>query len=287
MKSLTGLFHHLFVPKDKNNYRAKSLHIDFLTIYLIAILLFTFAVKNSNSTNILGYATDMSTSKLLELTNRERAQQNLPILVLNDKLSEAAALKAHDMFKKNYWAHYTPEGKTPWDFITAANYNYEYAGENLAKNFLYTDGVISAWMKSKSHRDNILRKEYTEVGFAVMNGVLNGEQTTLIVQMLGKPSTTLTSPQEKNVHLSEKPVAQSNNSFVLSQNTTPSLFHSPNILLFTIMGFITFLLLALIFDLYFASKMRLTRVGGKNLAHLIFIALMVIGLYLLTKGAII
>ncbi len=287
MKSLAGLFHHLFVPKEKNNYRAKSLHIDFLTIYLIAILLFAFAVKNSNSTNILGYATDISSSKLLELTNQEREQQNLPVLVLNEKLSEAASLKAQDMFKKNYWAHYTPEGKTPWDFITLVNYNYEYAGENLAKNFLYSDGVISAWMKSQSHRDNILRKEYTEVGFAVVNGILNGEQTTLIVQMLGKPSNTLTSPREKNRQTSGNSTPPTNNSLVLSQNTSPSLLHSPNVLLLSVMGFISFLLLALIYDLYFASKLHLTRVGGKNLAHLIFIIIMIIGLYLLTKGAIV
>ena len=49
---------------------------------------------------------------------------------------------------------------------------------------------MTAWMNSPTHRDNVLRKDFTEVGFAVVDGTLGGEQTTLVVQMFGKPSTT-------------------------------------------------------------------------------------------------
>src|SRR3972149_9762200 len=101
------------------------------------------------------------------------------------------------MFQENYWSHYSPDGKTPWDVILGAGYKYEYAGENLAKNFLFSNGFVDAVMNSTTHRDNLLKKEYTEVGYAIVNGTLNGEQTTLVVQEFGKPMTSVSQAAEK------------------------------------------------------------------------------------------
>ena len=188
MGKVLNFLHHLFVPHEANNFKARSLHTDFLGFYLVFAMILSFTFKQVGLNNILGFATDITVEKLYQLTNTERSNNGLTTLTLNDKLSQAAALKAQNMFNENYWAHYSPNGKTPWDFINTAGYSYEYAGENLAKNFLFSDGVVSAWMASTTHRENLLKKEYTEVGYAVVNGVLNGEQTTLVVQMFGKPS---------------------------------------------------------------------------------------------------
>ena len=46
------------------------------------------------------------------------------------------------------------------------------------------------------------------------------------------------------------------------------------------------LLLAISLDLYFATKLHIVRVTGKNLAHLIFIGFIFAGLLLITKGSI-
>src|SRR5262249_8899486 len=48
-----------------------------------------------------------------------------------------------------------------------------------------SSGVVDAWMASPSHRDNLMKPTYREVGFAVVNGNLLGEDTTLVVQMFG------------------------------------------------------------------------------------------------------
>jgi hypothetical protein len=40
-------------------------------------------------------------------------------------------------------------------------------------------------MGSKEHRENMLSPNYTEVGFAIKNGSLTGEETTLVIQMFG------------------------------------------------------------------------------------------------------
>lgn len=288
MKKLFDFFHHLFIPREDNNFRARALHPDFLTYYLLIAFFLTLAFKYTPLSNVLGYATDITVDKLYQLTNQERQKNGLPHLAYSEKLSQAAAKKAQDMFAKNYWAHYAPDGVTPWDFILQAGYQYEYAGENLAKNFLFSDGVISAWMNSPSHRDNILRQDYTEVGFAVVNGTLNGEPTTLVVQMFGKPASTTTIAQKKALVTNESlPPAPplSGKAILAKQSTKPKL----NLLNFSFnlnLLFFLFLLLALGLDFYFVARLKVIRITGKNLAHFIFISFLLIGLLMARKGAI-
>src|SRR3989338_10353152 len=211
MGKIKDYIHRLFIPHEENNFRAKSLHTDFLTVYLVIALLMTVVFKQASLHNVLGFATDISVDKLYQLVNEKRKKNNLSPLVLNSSLSLAAQKKAENMFRENYWSHYSPDGKTPWDFILGTGYKYEYAGENLAKNFLFSNGVVDAWMNSTTHRENLLKKEYTEVGYAIVNGILNGEQTTLVVQMFGKPLQANETIQ--NIPIENKPLQ------VLAQKT--------------------------------------------------------------------
>ena len=111
-------------------------------------------------------------------------------------LTKAAALKADDMFSDNYWAHFAPDGTSPWYFYGKVGYSYTWAGENLARDFQTSAGVVAGWMASTAgHKENILNSNFTEVGVAVKNGVLQGEETTLVVQLFGKPvSYTASAP---------------------------------------------------------------------------------------------
>lgn len=285
MKKLLDFFHHLFIPREDNNYRAKALHPDFLTYYLLIALFMTFAFKYTPLSNVLGYATDITVEKLYQLTNEQRQKNNLPPLSYNEKLSLAAAKKAQDMFTKNYWAHYAPDGTTPWDFILNSGYQYEYAGENLAKNFLFSNGVVEAWMNSPTHRANILHKDYTEVGFAVVNGSLNGEPTTLVVQMFGKPTSSTISQKPIPV-VSQPPVPVVGNEAILAKQSANQKLNLANFSFNFNLIFFAFLLLALGLDFYFASRLRLIRINGKNLAHFIFISFLFIGLIMASRGAI-
>lgn len=305
MKRIIDFIHHLFIPKETNNYKAKALHTDFLTLYLIFALFLTFTYKHFNLSNVLGFATDISVNKLYDLTNNERVKNSLPALTYNDELAKAAYLKAQDMFTQNYWAHYGPNGTTPWDFISKAGYKYEYAGENLAKNFLFSQGVLDGWMNSTTHKKNILRKDYSEVGFAVVNGTLNNEPTTLVVQMFGKPlagsSNIVQLPfQPKAIQAEEPkslvnnpasqaipnvPVPQPSETMLMKNiNNSKSLFNFPLNLNYI---FMAFLLISIAFDFYFATKYNIIRIGGKNIAHFIFIGFIFIGLLLFTRGAIV
>ncbi len=285
MEKIKTFIHRLFVPHEENNFRAKSLHTDFLSVYLVIAFLMMIAFKQGSIHNVLGFATDITVEKLAQLTNEQRQKNNLPPLTINPTLSVAAQKKAENMFQENYWSHYSPDGKTPWDFILGAGYKYEYAGENLAKNFLFSNGVVDAWMNSTTHRDNLLKREYTEVGYAIVNGVLNGEQTTLVVQEFGKPlassfapntveasETTQAAPVEQQI-VAQKAVQPKVSAFKFSFNLN--------------VVFMLFLLLALALDFYFASKFNVIRIAGKNTAHILFVIFILIGLFMSTIGTII
>jgi len=303
MNTLRQAFHHFFIPQESNNYRAKALHLNFLTYYLIAAIALSFIYKplTTAGKQVLGVATDITTSKLFDLTNQQRQQNGLAPLTYNDKLAAAAQAKAANMFEHNYWAHYGPDGASPWAFILGAGYKYQFAGENLAKDFLNSSDVVNAWMASPTHRANIVKPEYQDVGYAVMNGNLGGEETTLVVQMFGKaqpvgvaektqpppavPSVVPTIPVEATIAPSV-PVGEpqilsaKNNVTVIPSFLVQGLAVKMSIIFFSI------LLIALFFDLYYAHKLQVVRVTGKNLAHVIFISFIIVAITFIAKGKI-
>ena len=104
----------------------------------------------------------------LYLINQERARNGLGELRLNDKLNTSAQLKANDMKEFDYWAHDNPNGTEPWHFFELAGYEYEAAGENLAKNYDTPTATVEAWIASPTHYD-VLMGDYTEVGLGYVS----------------------------------------------------------------------------------------------------------------------
>jgi hypothetical protein len=138
---------------------------------------------------VLGYATDVSPTGLVNATNNQRIAAGLGSLALNGKLAQAAQAKANDMVARDYWSHNTPDGATPWTFFTAAGYSYANAGENLAYGFDTSDSTVTAWMNSPEHKANVLGS-YTEVGFGIANsGNYQGTgPETIVVAMYATPA---------------------------------------------------------------------------------------------------
>jgi uncharacterized protein YkwD len=144
----------------------------------------------SSPAKVLDYATSVDASSLLVETNNQRIAQNLGALALNNQLSRAAQDKANDMAARDYWAHVTPEGKQPWQFMSAAGYSYSLAGENLAYGFATSSDAVAGWMNSPGHRANILKAGYKDVGFGIANSPNyqgTGEET-IIVAMYAAPT---------------------------------------------------------------------------------------------------
>jgi uncharacterized protein YkwD len=136
---------------------------------------------------VLGYATDISIQSLLNGTNDQRSSNGEGGLNVSTALNQAAQAKANDMATRDYWSHNTPDGQTPWSFISAAGYTYQTAGENLAYGFNTADDTITGWMNSPEHRANVLSASYRDVGFGIVNVPSyqgNGPET-LVVALYG------------------------------------------------------------------------------------------------------
>jgi len=310
MKRFFSYIHHLVIPSHRNNYRAKALHLDFLIALLALVSVFSWTTHSLEGSGVLGIAQDIRIERLYALTNEVRTSQGLPPLRYNDKLARAAENKAQHMFTHDYWAHFGA-GKSPWDFILDSGYSYEVAGENLAKGFMYSESVVEGWKNSPTHYANLIRPEYDEVGFGVSNGVLQGEEVTLVVQMFGKqiaqaqpePSTVAQTQPSETIQPDTQKVVASGVSTETPQKslTTPSRETQGQFLSAPVLGdyvsaqalrinwttfVIGFLLLVLLLDIYFAHKYKLIRITSKNVAHIIFLASLIIGIMVIKNGII-
>lgn len=314
MIGMINFLHHLFLPREANNYRSGLLHhkaILLLILLFVSAGLFTSFIK-TNFPSVLGISSNISNQQLLILTNQQRQDNNLTALTDNPELDQAAANKAADMFSKDYWAHNSPDGTTPWIFIKSSGYNYIYAGENLARGFNNTSDVINAWMNSPEHRKNVLSPNYQNVGFAVVTGKLGGEDTVLVVEMLGStnlapiaselkkpvavaiatgsPAVNVTPASVPSVPNVQQPTSLNTNSQLLGANSSPiikPLINSQTFSL-TLTGIIlsTFIFV-LMLDMIVVERRKIVRFVGHNLDHVLFFSLMILIVIILAKGSII
>jgi hypothetical protein len=192
-----------FIPHQANDYRPHLIRRYSLAIILVLVLVLQSLWFTFFEGQVLGDESVITESRLLTQTNNEREKSGLSDLKLNNELGEAAHDKAENMLKIGYWSHDAPDGTTPWHWIESAGYAYVNAGENLARGFNSTDGIMQAWMESPTHRANILDKNYTEVGFAAVNGEMQGKNTTLVVAMYARPVGALNSGVLASTSVSE------------------------------------------------------------------------------------
>lgn len=129
----------------------------------------------------------VNAAEVVALTNVERANDGIPVLQRNALLDQAAQMKAQDMAAKGYYAHVSPDGVTPMYWVEKAGYKYLIIGENLVVNRTDAEQVVDAFMGSPGHKANILRKDFTEIGIGVANGVYKGKDATFTVQIFAAP----------------------------------------------------------------------------------------------------
>jgi len=140
-------------------------------------------------------AAHLTRAGIVNETNRQRKNNGLAALTVSAELSAAAAVKAKDMFAKQYFEHISPTGVGPGELAKDAGYAYIVVGENLALgNFLDDKAVVGAWMASPKHRENILGKSYVEIGIAAVKGTYEGKSTWIAVQEFGKPKSACPEP---------------------------------------------------------------------------------------------
>jgi uncharacterized protein YkwD len=112
--------------------------------------------------------------EMFQLVNKERMNQGLDPLSFDTQLSDVARKHSNDMLVRGYFSHYTPEGKSPFERMDAANIAYEYAGENLALA-PSTSLAMQGLMNSPGHRANILSPNFHKIGIGTIDGGIYGK----------------------------------------------------------------------------------------------------------------
>ena len=133
----------------------------------------------------LGFQTDKfsvdesSENNMIELTNKERESRGFKALKLDSRLRDVARAHSEDMFKRGYFAHLSPEGKSVADRASSAGIDFLVIGENLA----YAPNVELAHkglMNSEGHRENILSTDFGKIGVGILDGGIYGRMFTQV-----------------------------------------------------------------------------------------------------------
>lgn len=158
--------------------------------FTILLLILAFSVYFSGILFLLPEKASASsnTTDLIKLTNEIRVQNNLLELKESETLNKVALSRAQDMLQNNYFSHQSPNGKSFINELEKNKYYFSSAGENLAIDFYENEKIISSWMQSPTHRQNILNPDFKEIGI--------GRADDIIVQIFAVPS-----PKKNGVYL--------------------------------------------------------------------------------------
>ncbi len=189
MDRIRTAFENLFTPTPVNGMTPWLLSPQSFVVYLFiaAITVLSPIYLRNLQLATLTAPLVFSSSDIIQLVNKSRGAAGLPPLKTSVVLDQVAVDKAADMLANRYFAHISPQAKTPWDFLSARNYRYAAAGENLALDYSTAQEAHDGFMNSASHRANILGRAYTELGVAVTQGDFEGRPAILVVQFFGRP----------------------------------------------------------------------------------------------------
>lgn len=131
------------------------------------LLLFPAVLLAEDRASERGFVITEEEKAVLDLTNAQRKAAGLQALVPSEKLFQAARAHSTNMARQGKLDH-TLDGRDMGSRIKAAGYSFLAAGENIAWNPRDAESAMRTWMGSDGHRANILSREFTEVGVAVM-----------------------------------------------------------------------------------------------------------------------
>lgn len=140
---------------------------------------------------------------LLAATNRARTAQGLGVLEPQPELALAARQHAAEMARLGYLSHESPNPQTALlpQRVAAAGSPAQVVGENLvsvssvtALDSALADEIVAGWLDSPRHRENLLRADYTHVGFGA--SVVSAE--AYVAQVFAYQPLTLAAANVRN-----------------------------------------------------------------------------------------
>ncbi len=214
MQKIIVFLKEYFIPHEWNDHRPHILRTHAVVFFFIVLFVsegvflagLRFAAPHPQLSGVI------ISNVLVDETNQNRIDNNLPGLTVSPLLRTAAQSKADDMASKGYFAHTSPDGITPWYWFESVGYDFSYAGENLAVDFSDSQDVTTAWMNSPEHRANILNGNFTQIGIATADGEYEGHPAIYVVELFGTPALALplaeNTPDASVVSASAVPVSK-------------------------------------------------------------------------------
>ena len=153
---------------------------NFLKIIFTLGIFIIFPLKFS-----LASSDELTLINIVRSANDFRQQHGQQPLIINEKLTRTAVDKALDMERQQYFSHLDPQNNDFSKWLKKDNYQYYYAGENLALDFYQRTPLMSAWERSPKHRANLLDPIFQETGVTILKTIYKNQPTIFIVQMFG------------------------------------------------------------------------------------------------------
>jgi uncharacterized protein YkwD len=115
--------------------------------------------------------------RVVQLVNSARENAGAPALGEHALLTQVARKHSAGMACGNSFSHADPDLGTVDQRLTSEGYTFSAVGENIAYGYLDPEGVVSAWMDSQAHRENLLSIDFTRVGigYARVEGRTNDQ----------------------------------------------------------------------------------------------------------------
>ena len=139
--------------------------------------------NNNSNTNTTTTTMTSDEKEVFSLINKQRTNNGLSALKVDNELQRVAKIKAKDMVENNYFSHNSPVYGSPFEMLNSFKVSYKSAAENIAGNSS-NSGAVNAWMNSSGHKANILNGNYVYTGIGVVSSSKYGK---IYVQMfIGK-----------------------------------------------------------------------------------------------------
>ncbi len=115
-------------------------------------------VKGSDGNNSIS---DME-NEVIDLVNEERKAHGLSELTQDDTLTEIAEIRAEEISEK--FSHMRPNGEKCFSLFTEKGVVNVYRAENIASKQKSAEEVMTSWMNSDGHKNNILNDNFKYIG---------------------------------------------------------------------------------------------------------------------------
>mgnify|MGYP001027851335 CR=1 FL=1 len=122
---------------------------------------------------------------IIDRTNALRKENGVAVLRVNDKLMQAAQVRADEMAASGVYSHTRPDGRK-YTTVTDCKYigeNIHLIGEWQIRDSSLPSFAVEAWKNSAAHLKNMLNTRYHAIGVGVSQGTVMGEPYWYCVQL--------------------------------------------------------------------------------------------------------